>query len=51
MNVAGSTGHVTTAQVKGVTGPAGSCIAQAVRKATFPKFKQSVFKLSYPFKL
>jgi hypothetical protein len=51
VSVAGATGRVTTAQVKGVTGPAGSCIAQAVRKASFPKFKQAVFKLSYPFKL
>lgn len=51
VSVAGTTGRVTTAQVKGVTGPAGSCIAQAVRKANFPKFKQAVFKLSYPFKL
>jgi hypothetical protein len=51
VNVAGATGHVTNAQVKGVTGPAGSCIAQAVRKAQFPKFKQNVFKLTFPFKL
>jgi predicted Zn finger-like uncharacterized protein len=51
VSVAGSTGRVTTAQVNGVTGPAGSCIAQAVRKAQFPKFKQSVFKVAFPYKL
>jgi predicted Zn finger-like uncharacterized protein len=51
VNVAGTSGHVTTAQVNGVTGPAGSCIAQAVRKAAFPKFKQNVFKITFPYKL
>jgi predicted Zn finger-like uncharacterized protein len=51
VNVAGASGHVTTAQVNGVTGPAGSCIATAVRKAQFPKFRQAVFKLTFPFKL
>ena len=51
VSVAGATGRVTTAQVNGVAGPAGSCIAQAVRKAQFPKFKQGVFKLAYPYKL
>ena len=51
VTVAGSTGRVTNAQVSGVTGPPGSCIAKAVRKAKFPKFQQKVFKVKYPFKL
>jgi hypothetical protein len=51
VSVAGETGRVTNAQVSGVTGPAGSCVAQAVRKAQFPKFANKVFKVQYPFKL
>jgi hypothetical protein len=51
VSVAGETGRVTNAQVSGVTGPIGSCIAQAVRKASFPKFANKVFKIAYPFKL
>jgi len=51
VSVAGATGRVTNAQVNGVTGPAGSCIAQAVRKAQFPKFSSAVFKVAFPFKL
>ncbi|MFI5308221.1 MAG: GYF domain-containing protein [Polyangiales bacterium] len=51
VNVAGATGHVTTAEVNGVSGPAGSCIAQAVRKAQFAKFQQKVFKVTFPYKL
>jgi hypothetical protein len=51
VSVAGATGRVTSAEVTGVTGPAGSCIAKAVRSANFPKFAQKVFKVKYPFKL
>jgi predicted Zn finger-like uncharacterized protein len=51
VSVAGATGRVTNAQVKGVTGPLGSCVAQAVRRAQFPKFQSGVFKVAYPFKL
>jgi predicted Zn finger-like uncharacterized protein len=51
VNVAGATGRVTTAEVNGVQGPAGSCIAQAVRKAQFAKFSQKVFKVTFPYKL
>jgi hypothetical protein len=51
VSVAGATGRVTAAEVTGVTGPAGSCIAKAVRGASFPKFSQKVFKVKYPFKL
>jgi predicted Zn finger-like uncharacterized protein len=51
VSVAGESGRVTNAQVSGVTGPAGSCVAQAVRRAQFPKFQNKVFKVQYPFKL
>lgn len=51
VSVAGATGRVTSAEVTGITGPAGSCIAKAVRGAQFPKFQQKVFKVKYPFKL
>lgn len=51
ISVAGTTGRVTNAQVAGATGSIGSCVAQAVRKAQFPKFQQKVFKLVFPFKL
>ena len=51
VSVAGESGRVTNAQVSGVTGPIGSCIAQAVRKAQFPKFSNKVFKVAFPFKL
>jgi len=51
VSVAGATGRVTSAEVSGITGPAGSCIAKAVRGASFPKFQQKVFKVKYPFKL
>jgi hypothetical protein len=37
--------------VTGITGPAGSCVAKAVRGAQFPKFQQKVFKVKFPFKL
>jgi hypothetical protein len=51
VSIAGATGRVTSAEVTGITGPAGSCIAKAVRGAQFPKFQQKVFKVKYPFKL
>jgi predicted Zn finger-like uncharacterized protein len=51
VSVAGATGRVTAAEVSGITGPAGSCIAKAVRAANFPKFQTKVFKVKYPFKL
>ena len=51
VSVAGATGRVTSAEVSGITGPAGSCIAKAVRSANFPKFQSKVFKVKYPFKL
>ncbi len=51
VTVAGTSGRVTNAQVEGITGPAGSCIAREVRKASFPKFKNATFKVKYPYRL
>ncbi len=52
INIAGATGKVTSASV--VSGPfkdtpAASCIVSAVKKASFPKFAQKKFSVSYPF--
>jgi len=52
INIAGSTGNVASAKV--VSGPFkgtpnAGCIENAVKKAKFPKFKQSKFSVSYPF--
>jgi len=51
ITVKGKTGRVSSAQIDGQTGAVGSCIARAVRKARFPKFKNDVFKVKYPFRL
>jgi predicted Zn finger-like uncharacterized protein len=50
LTVTGSTGRVTTANVTGITGAVGSCIARAVRLAKFPKFSRPTFSISYPYK-
>ncbi|HEX2677589.1 MAG TPA: GYF domain-containing protein [Polyangiales bacterium] len=51
VSVSGKTGRVTNAEITGITGEAGSCIARAVRKATFPKFQSDSFQVKFPFKL
>jgi hypothetical protein len=51
MTITGSTGRVTSAQVSGIGGTVGSCIARAVRGASFPKFAKAQFSINYPFKL
>lgn len=51
ITVAGSTGRVKSAEIEGQTGAVGSCIARAVRKARFPKFKSNTFQIKYPFRL
>jgi predicted Zn finger-like uncharacterized protein len=51
VTVSGKTGRVSGAEISGVTGEAGSCIARAVRKASFPKFQTDSFQVKYPFKL
>jgi hypothetical protein len=49
VTILGRTGRVTTAQVSGQNGAVGSCIARAVRKATFPTFKAETLSIRYPF--
>ncbi len=51
--VIASSGRITTATVNGTFAgtPVGSCIARAVRGATFPPFSQPRFEVTYPFHL
>jgi hypothetical protein len=49
ITIVGRTGRVTTAQVSGQNGAVGSCIARAVRGATFPTFKAETLSIRYPF--
>ncbi|MEY4511198.1 MAG: hypothetical protein RLZZ450_3320 [Pseudomonadota bacterium] len=53
VGVTGSSGKVTAVDVSGqfAGSPIGSCVAKEVRKAKFPKFSQSTFSFSYPFKI
>ena len=51
VTVAGTTGRVTNATIEGQSGEVGSCIARAVRKAKFPRFKSANFKVKFPFRL
>ena len=53
LTVSGSTGRVTGANVTGQFAgtPVGSCIARAVRGATFPHFTRPTFTVNYPFRL
>ncbi|MFT3923150.1 MAG: GYF domain-containing protein [Myxococcales bacterium] len=48
VTVAGATGRVTSVEVDG---PAQSCVTKEVSKAKFPKFANSSFNFTYPFKL
>lgn len=50
----GSTGRVSRAKItsgpfKGT--PVGGCVEKAVRRARVPRFKQSVFKVKFPYRL
>ena len=50
----GSTGRVSRAKItsgplKGT--PAGACVEKAVRRARVPRFKQSSFKVKFPYRL
>lgn len=51
--VIASSGRITTATVNGSFAgtPVGSCIARAVRAATFPPFSQPRFEVTYPYHL
>ncbi len=51
VTVAGKSGRVSGVEITGVTGEAGSCIARAVRKASFPKFRSDTFQVKFPFRL
>ena len=53
ISVSGSSGHVSNASVSGQFAgtPVGSCIARAVRGATFPHFSNPTFTFSYPFRI
>jgi hypothetical protein len=48
MTILGRTGRVGSAQISGQTGPVGSCIARAVRRAEFPKFTAESVSIRYP---
>ncbi|MCB9666717.1 MAG: zinc-ribbon domain-containing protein [Myxococcales bacterium] len=53
VKVAGASGRVSGVQVTGVFAgtPVARCIVNAVRGATFPKFRRTSFGFSYPFRL
>lgn len=53
VGVAGRTGTVTSVTVTGSFAgtPIGSCVARAVRAATFPRFRQANMRLRYPFQI
>jgi hypothetical protein len=53
-HVSGKTGRVSNAKVtsspfKGT--PVGACIESAVKRARVPRFKQSSFKVTFPYRL
>jgi len=53
VTVDGSSGRVTNARVQGQFAgtPEGSCIARAVRRARFPRFKRPSFQVTFPYRL
>jgi predicted Zn finger-like uncharacterized protein len=53
ISVAGSTGRVTNVDVSGSFAgtPVASCVVKEVSKARLPKFQQSTFSFTYPFKI
>jgi hypothetical protein len=51
VTVAGATGNVTSVRVTGIQGSVGSCVARAVRGASFPKFAKEQLTINFPFKL
>ena len=50
ITVAGSSGKVMSAEVKGMTGEVGSCIARVARTATFAPFTKDKFSVTYPYR-
>ena len=53
VTVSGATGRVTDVSVGGdlAATPVGTCIARAVRGATFPQFRRATFTVNYPFRI
>jgi predicted Zn finger-like uncharacterized protein len=51
ISVTGATGRVSSVRVTGIQGAVGSCIARAVRNATFPKFSKETLSINFPFRL
>jgi hypothetical protein len=50
VTVRGSTGRVANVNVSGpLSASVKSCVARAVRRARFPKFKQSTFSVTFPY--
>ncbi len=49
--VSGKTGRVSRAQVTGAFAgtPVASCVSKAVKRAKFPRFKQSKFEIVFPY--
>jgi hypothetical protein len=50
ITVSGATGKVTNAEVSGLTGPVGSCIARVARNASFAPFTREKFSVTYPYR-
>jgi len=53
ISVSGSTGKVSGVSVSGKFAgtPVASCAVKAIKRAKFPKFKQSKFEIAFPFSL
>ncbi len=53
ITVSGSNGRVSAANVTGEFAgtPVGSCVARAVRGATFPRFSRASIVINYPFRI
>ena len=51
LTVIGATGRVQSVRVTGNPGAVGTCVARAVRAATFPKFSKVQTTINFPFKL
>jgi hypothetical protein len=51
VTVVGKSGRISNAEVTGMPGEVGSCIARAVRQAKFQKFKSDSFQVKFPFRL
>ncbi len=51
ITVHGSTGRVASVNVSGVQGPVGSCVARAVRRAHFPRFRRPSMSVTFPYPL